>query len=50
MSTAPHSLFYTSYINSADWQARREDVIRRAGFRCERCRDMAPLEVPSPAL
>src|SRR5579859_6150258 len=33
-----HSTFYTTYLRSRQWAAKRRQVRVRAGGRCERCR------------
>lgn len=38
--------FYSYYMRSPQWMAKRLRVIRRAGYRCQRCkRSGLPLEV-----
>lgn len=36
---------YTDYLNSAEWTARREKVMQRAGGICEGCRQRPATEV-----
>ena len=36
--TRRHSALYTSYMASPQWAAKRQEVRRRAGGRCEQCR------------
>ena len=36
---------YAAYLNSPQWQERRQAALRRAGFRCEGCPETDGLEV-----
>lgn len=37
---------YVEYMRSPDWRAKRQEVIRNAGYRCQRCGSYAqPLHV-----
>ncbi len=36
---------YLQYLASEDWQRKRKAVLRRAGYRCERCRKAKPLDI-----
>ncbi len=36
---------YHAYLASEDWQRMRKAVLRRAGYRCERCGAAKPLDV-----
>ena len=40
-----HSDLYTTHLSSAAWQITRKRTIRRAGFRCARCKARGPLDV-----
>ena len=47
-STAPKSTardFYLAYLNSPTWRLRRNETLRRVGFRCERCGSKRDLQV-----
>jgi 5-methylcytosine-specific restriction endonuclease McrA len=45
MQLTNHSPFYVAYLNSHRWSDFRKLAIANAGNRCERCRDLAFLEV-----
>jgi 5-methylcytosine-specific restriction endonuclease McrA len=36
---------YHAYLASDTWQRKRKAVLRRAGYRCERCRRAVPLDI-----
>ena len=36
---------YHAHLRSDAWQRTRKAVLRRAGYRCERCRRAVPLDV-----
>jgi 5-methylcytosine-specific restriction endonuclease McrA len=36
---------YQAYLNSAKWQAKRRKVLRRARYRCERCKKAQATQV-----
>lgn len=42
-----HSTLYEKHVSrgSPQWLSIRQEVLDRAGYRCERCRDLASLEV-----
>lgn len=35
---------YRSYLKSPEWDERRQETLRRADYRCERCGKDAPLQ------
>jgi 5-methylcytosine-specific restriction endonuclease McrA len=36
---------YHAYLSSEAWQRKRKAVLRRAGYRCERCHAAKPLDI-----
>lgn len=36
--------WYTDYLNSPQWKAKRKAVLLRAGGRCERCHQQKPIQ------
>jgi 5-methylcytosine-specific restriction endonuclease McrA len=41
----PQPIAYHEYIHSEAWKARKAEAIRKAGYRCEKCKSIAKLQV-----
>lgn len=36
---------YQTYLNSPEWQTKRRKILKRAYYKCEKCRKAKPLQV-----
>jgi 5-methylcytosine-specific restriction endonuclease McrA len=36
---------YLEYLESREWWTKRQHILQRAGYRCERCGGVGPLDV-----